>query len=149
MIKRVTLLLGFLLTACQPTTPPPPITAVIGEEFTLVPGQTVAITDTDLTLTLESVPDDGRCPLDIECAESGPVTVVVTVRSSLSEPTEIIFRAFTDNDGRVPEMEFQGMKDREEFEGVLIQVESILPFPQMSVSEIGDDEYRVSFVITK
>ena len=149
MIKRVTLLLGLLLTACQPATPPPPITAVIGEEFTLAPGQTVSITDADLTLTLESVPEDGRCPLEIECAESGPVTVVVTVRSSLSEPTEIIFRAFTDNDGRVPEMEFQGMKDREEFEGVLIQVESILPFPQMSVSEIGDSEYRVSFLITK
>lgn len=149
MIKRVTLLLGFLLTACQPATPPPPITAVIGEEFTLVPGQTVAITDADLTLTLESVPDDGRCPLDIECAESGPVTVIVTVRSSLSEPTEIIFRTFTDNDGRVPEMEFQGMKDRAEFDGVLIQVESILPFPQMSAPAIEASDYRVSFLITK
>ena len=149
MIKRGTLLLGFLLTACQPATPPPPITAILGDEFTLAPGQTVEITDADLTLTLESVPDDGRCPLDIECAESGPVTVVVTVRSSLSEPTEIIFRTFTDNDGRVPEMEFQGMKDREEFEGVLIQVEGILPFPQMSAPAIEASEYRVSFLITK
>lgn len=149
MIKRVTLLLGFLLTACQPATPPPPITAVIGEEFTLAPGQTVTITDAGLTLTLKSVPDDGRCPLDIECAESGPVTVVVTVRSSLGEPTEIIFRTFTDNDGRVPEMEFQGMKDREEFDGVLIQVESILPFPRMSAHASEDNDFRVSFLITK
>lgn len=148
-MKRVTLLLGFLLVACQPATPPPPITAIIGEEFTLALGQTVTITDADLTLTLESVPDDGRCPLDIECAESGPVTVIVTVRSSLSEPTEIIFRTFTDNDGRVPEMEFQGMKDREEFDGVLIQVESILPFPRMSAPAIEDNDFRVSFLITK
>ena len=149
MAKRTLLLLSLLLAACQPATPPTPITAVTGMEFTLAPGQTVAIADADLILTLISVPDDGRCPLDIECAESGPVTVIVTVRSSLSEPREIIFRTFTDNAGRVPEMEFQGMKDREEFEGVLIQVESVLPFPQMSVSEIGDGEYRVSFLITK
>mgnify|MGYP003556841863 CR=1 FL=1 len=149
MAKRIFLLLSLLLASCQPATPPTPITAVTGMEFTLAPGQTVAIADADLILTLISVPDDGRCPLDIECAESGPVTVIVTVRSSLSEPREIIFRTFTDNDGRVPEMEFQGMKDREEFEGVLIQVESVLPFPQMSVSEIGDGEYRVSFLITK
>lgn len=148
-MKRATLLLGLLLVACQPATPLPPITAVISEEFTLAPGQTVTITDADLTLTLESVPDDGRCPLDIECAESGPVTVIVTVRSSLSEPTEIIFRTFTDNDGRVPEMEFQGMKDREEFEGVLIQVKSILPFPRMSAPAIEGNDFRVSFLITK
>jgi hypothetical protein len=138
-----------MLTACQPATQLPAITAQEGEEFTLAVGQSAQISGTDLTLTLIGVPSDGRCPLDIECAESGPVTVVVTVRSSLSEPIEIIFQAFTDNDGRVPEMEFQGVKDREKFEWVLIQVESILPFPQMSVSEIGDGEYRVSFLITK
>jgi hypothetical protein len=46
-------------------------------------------------------------------------------------------------------MDFQGMKDQVEFDGYLIQVESILPFPQMSVSEIGDTDYRVSFAVTK
>lgn len=149
MAKRIFLLLSLLLASCQPATPPTPITAVTGMEFTLAPGQTAAIADADLILTLISVPDDGRCPLDIECTESGPVTVVITIQTSLGEPTEIIFRPFTDNDGRVPEMEFQGMKDREKFEEYLIQVESIVPFPQMSVSAIGGGEYRVSFLITK
>lgn len=149
MVKRKLLLLSLLMAACQPATPPPPITAVMGEEFTLAPGQSVAIADANLILTLVSVLDDGRCPLEIECAESGPVAVTATVQSGSNAPNEIVFQTFTDNDGRVPEMEFQGMTDRVEFEGYLIQVESILPFPQMSVSEIGDSEYRVSFLITK
>lgn len=60
MAKRILLLLSFLLTACQPVTPPPPITAGTGKEFTLAPGQMVTITDADLTLTLVSVPGDER-----------------------------------------------------------------------------------------
>ena len=128
---------------------PPPITAVTGEEFTLAPGQLVMITDAGFTMTLVSVSGDERCPLEIECAESGPVTLTATIQSGSGAPAEMVFQTFTDNDGRVPEMEFQGMTDRVEFEGYLVRVESILPFPQMSVSEIGDTDYRVSFTVTK
>ena len=148
-MKRIFLLLAVLLVACQPATPLPPITAVLGEEFALTPGQTVTFSDAGLAITFVSVSSDQRCPLEIECAASGPVSVTVAVRSGSDTPNEIIFQTFTDNNGRVPELEFEGMQDRAEFEGYLIRVESVLPFPQKSVSEIKDEYYLVSFTATK
>jgi hypothetical protein len=142
MRRIITGICLLMLTACQPATPLLAISAQEGEEFILAVGQSAQISGTDLTLTLIGVPSDGRCTLDIECAESGPVTVIATVRSSLSEPTEIIFQTFTDNDGRVPEMEFQGMTDRVELEEYLIQVEAFChsrkcPHLQSRLANIG------------
>ncbi|MBI2332434.1 MAG: hypothetical protein HYU84_09810, partial [Chloroflexi bacterium] len=116
-MKRLILTSIFFLAACLPATPPPPITAVVGEEFTLAPGQTVTIVDTGLTLTLVSVPGDERCPLEIECAETGPVTVALSAQKDAAEPVEFTLQAFTDTDGRVPEGPFEGIQDRVEIMG--------------------------------
>jgi|WetSurMetagenome_2_1015567.scaffolds.fasta_scaffold546738_2 hypothetical protein len=142
------ILLVTLLTACQSATPAP-IIATTGAEFTLAIDQTVTLENTELSITLTSVPGDQRCPLKIECAMSGPVTVSITVRSGSNAPEEIVFQTFTDNDGHAPPLSFQGIQDQVEYEGYLIQIESVLPFPQRSVNEIRDSEYRVSFVVTQ
>lgn len=149
MVKHGLILLSLLLVACQPATPPPPISAALDEEFTLAPGQTVTITDAGLTVTLVSVPGDQRCPLEMECAASGPVSVSITVQSDSQPMREFTFQTFTDNDGRVPEMHFEGMQESVEFGEYLIQMKSILPFPQKSFSEISDSEYRVSMKVMK
>jgi len=148
-MKRFLVLVVLFLSACKPVAPLPPLTAEMEAEFALAPGQSATIADAGLTLTLVGVPSDRRCPLEIECAESGPVTVVVTVQSDSDISTEIVFQTFTDNDGRVPELEFEGMQDCVKFEGYQIQVTSILPFPRQSVSEIKALDYRVSFTVTK
>lgn len=148
-MKRLFGILVFLMTACQPTTPPTPITAVIGDEFTLAPGQKAVISESDLTITLISVPGDERCPLQIECAASGPVTVTIAVQSGAHSSSDFVFLTFTDNDGRVPSMDFQGMTTSVIAGDYVIRVRSILPFPQQFVSEIRDTDYRVSFVVEK
>ena len=138
-----------ILSGSQPNTPPAPITAGLGEKFSLIPGQAATISGTDLTVTLSGIPGDQRCPLKIECAMSGPVTVPVAVRSGSGAAQEFILQTFTDNDGNVPGGEFGGMMVRVEYKGYVIQLVSILPFPQYSTSEIQDDDYRVSFVVSK
>lgn len=143
------LLSAVIITACQTASPPPPVVGELGQEFTLAPGQTAEINGTDLSITLASVPGDARCPLDIECTESGPVTVSIQVRSGSGASQEYTLQVFTDTDGRVPEGPFEGMQDRVENDGNVIRVRSVLPFPQASMTEIKAGEYRVSILVTK
>ena len=149
MWKQFFVLLAFFLNACATTSLPATIQADIGEEFTLTPSQSVAISESDLTMTLLSVPTDGRCPLDIECTESGPITVVVTVQFSSGAAQELVFQTFTDDSGNVPEMDFQGMQTSIEIGDIVIYVSKVLPFPRTFSTEIKPAEYLVSFLVTK
>ncbi|MBE0683321.1 MAG: hypothetical protein IH589_15535 [Anaerolineales bacterium] len=142
------LLLALWLTSCQLTPPPPPITASVSDEFILASGQSAVIAGTDLTLKLIAVPGDERCPIEIECAASGPVTLSVSIQKGESEPADFILQSFTDSNGRAPEGPFEGIQDRMEYEGYLIQVKGVLPYPVQSMGEVKDSEYQVSFVIT-
>lgn len=141
----------FCITACglTPATPLAPIVADLDTEFTLAPEQSVNINGTDLKITLLRVPGDQRCPLNIECAASGPVSVAISIQSNSGTPQEMDFMTVTDNDGKVPEMEFEGMTTRIEHNGYEVIVKSILPFPQDKIGEIKAEEYRVGLVVTK
>jgi len=150
-MKKITfaLILLILLSSCGSATPHEPITADLGTEFTLAPDQIATLADANLTVRLIGVGGDQRCPSEIECAVSGPVSVSLSVQLGDSEPTQIDLQVFTSNNGRAPEMEFEGIKDREVYEGYLIQVVSVLPYPAKRFDEIKDSEYRVSFLVTK
>lgn len=139
------------ITACAllPSTPLPPISANLGAEFTLTPGQIATINDTDLKIVLIGVPGDQRCPLEIECAISGPVSATISIQSGSDAPQEVSFLTFTDNDGSVPQMDFEGMTTSVEQNGYLVQIISITPFPQKRIGEIHAEEYRVRLVVTK
>jgi len=138
--------------ACKAMTPLPPlpekITATTDSEFTLALNQTVTVTNTGLTLKLIGVGSDQRCPSEIECVVSGPVSVSLSVQSDNGTPTDIDLQTFTSNNGRAPDMQFEGMKDRTVYEGYEIRVVGVLPYPAKSFNEIKDSEYRVTFVVT-
>ena len=139
------------ITACTliPSTPLPPASADLGSEFELAPGQIATMNGTDLKITLLGVPGDQRCPLEIECAISGPVSATISIQSSSEAPKEVSFLTFTDNDGSVPQMDFEGMTTSVEQNGYLVQIKSITPFPQKRIGEINAEEYRVRLVVTK
>ena len=148
-MKRLFVLMIMFISACQPATPPTPISADLGAEFTLAPGMSATLTDEGLTVTLIHVTGDGRCPLDIECTESGPVSLTVAVEKAPGEYEEFALQTFTDNDGRAPEGPFQGIRDRVEMDGYFIRVMSVLPYPPEFEKTIKQGEYRVSFIVTK
>ena len=149
-MKNITtfLWLVLLLTACQSATPSP-ITAATGTEFTLAPDQTATFEGTDFSIRLVSITDDERCPSEIECAMSGPVSLSIAVQKDSETPVEFAMQTFTSNDGRAPDGPFEGIEDRIEYEGYIIQVKSVLPYPAKSFDEINDSEYRVSFLMTE
>jgi len=138
-----------LLTACKSATPPPTICAATVAEFTLAIDQIVTITDTELTIKLISVSNDERCPSEIECAASGPVSVSLSVQVGKTDPTSINLQTLTDNNGRSPEMPFEGIEDRKIFEGYMIRIVGVQPYPRNWSSTIKDSEYRVTLVVSK
>ena len=142
------LLLTLLLTGCNTATPAP-VTITLGTEFTLAPNQTATLTDSDLTLRLIGVTGDERCPSEIECAASGPVSLSLSAQMGDSEPADINLQVFTSNNGRAPDMHFEGIEDRSVFDNHLIRVVSVLPYPAKTFGEIKDSEYRVIFVVSK
>jgi hypothetical protein len=143
------IILAVLLTACRPATPPPPVAASQDVEFTLAPGQSALLTDADLTIRLIGVGGDARCPSDIECAVSGPVSISLTVQKGDADPAAVDLQTFTDNNGRTPGLQFEGITDRTVQAGYLIRVTGVLPYPAQSAGPIGDLEYRVTLVVTE
>ena len=150
MMKSIcrALLFLVLLTSCQTAPPAPPVTASSSKEFFLRPSQSATILGTDLTLKLLAVSGDERCPLEIECAMSGPVTLTISLQKAKNTPAEFILQTFTDNDGRAPAGPFQGIQDRMDYEGYIFQVKAVLPFPLKRSNEIKSSEYQVYFVVT-
>lgn len=140
-------ILAVLLTACQSTTPAP-ITARTDAEFTLAPDQTAELENIDLSIRLVRISGDNRCPSEVECAESGFVTLEITVQKDTLEPVEFTLETFTDYSGLAPQGPLEGIQDRLEYEGYLIQVKSVLPYPAQGLDEIKDSEYRVTFLVT-
>jgi hypothetical protein len=150
-VRRLAIFLAFtfLLTACLPATPPPTVDAALDTEFTLASDQTASITDTGLSIRLIGVAGDGRCPSELECAMSGPVSLSLSVQMDGGDPVNMDLQTFTDNNGRAPGMEFEGIKDRMAYEGYLIRVVGVLPYPVHSSGEVKDSEYRVTLVVSK
>jgi len=142
------LLLILLLTGCGSATPAP-VVAPVGSEFTLATNQTATIANTELTIRLIGVGGDQRCPSQIECAVSGPVSLSLSAQVGNQAPANIDLQVFTGNDGRAPDIQFQGIQDRTTYAGYVIRVVGVLPYPAKSFNEIKDSVYRVTLIVSK
>ena len=135
------------LTFKPETTPPPELAVDLGKEFTLAPGQIATLAASNLTVQLVGVSNDGRCPKEIECAASLPVYFSLKVQKDGAEPATFDLQTFTDQDGIAPQMEFEGIQNRAEYEDYLIQVVSVLPYPLTREDKIDPGDYRVTLVV--
>jgi hypothetical protein len=140
--------LVWMLAACQPATSLPQVTAALNNEFTLGTGQSVSVKKTDLTITFHAVLSDERCPREIECAASGPVTISLSVQQDGETPDTVSLQTFTDQDGRAPGGSFEGIEDRIEIGNYFVQIVGVLPYPQ-NLSGIKPSDYQATFVITQ
>ncbi len=62
---------------------------------------------------------------------------------------DLALQTFTDTEGRSPAMEFEGIADRIVYEGYLIRIVGVLPYPEDLSTSITQNDYRVSFVVTE
>lgn len=149
-IKRmIQLLFIILLTACQATSNPSSINTTTNQEFMLTPGQSAAVTDADLTIMLNSILNDERCPSEVECEFSGPVTVSISVQQGNDTPNDFTLQVFTGYDGRTTGRRYEGIEDRVEIGEHLIQVVGVTPYPKDRSTKIEPFEYHAAFLITQ
>lgn len=103
-MKRTSVALFFIiwiLAACQSGIALPQITAQTDTEFALFVGQSAALEESDLHLTLNSILDDNRCPIRVECVASGPVSISLSIQPGNGEPTRLaVSRRSFDQDRR-------------------------------------------------
>jgi hypothetical protein len=136
-----------LLTACQTGTPEP-VNATTGAKIALSAGQTVYVTDANISITFLSVSSDERCPSEIECAASGPVTIHLSIRNGNGVVSEEVLQTFTDSNGLAPTMEFESIKRSVLVDNYLIEIISVLPYPKNRSSSIEASEYVLTLKVT-
>lgn len=68
------------LARCNDSPSDARVCAELGEEFDLRVNDTAFIIDTDLSVRVDGVPDDSRCPIDVRCPWAGNARVWLTIR---------------------------------------------------------------------
>jgi hypothetical protein len=142
------ILLLCLLTGCQTGTPQP-ITAATDAEIVLSVGQTVSLSDANLSITLLEVVSDERCPSEIECAASGPVTLRLSILGSNGATAEETLQTFTDNNGLAPSMEFEGIQSSTTVDEYQIRILGVSPYPKDLDDAIKPSEYKVTLKVSR
>jgi hypothetical protein len=106
----------------------------LGREFTLAVGQS-AVVDDDVRLTLKSVADDSRCPVDVTCVWEGDATVAVEV--------------ITPTPRAEHELHTSARFDREAKHGAYrVTLVKLEPAPRSSAT-ISAGDYRATFVVVR
>ena len=124
------LCLGVVAGCDEPLTGP---TAPLNSEFTLAPGETMAIERASLSVTFNRVTGDNRCPADAVCILGGSADVSITAASDEST-RDYVLRT--------------GDLQPVSHDGATIQLVQVAPYP-FSAQTIEPDDYRVTFRVTK
>lgn len=75
------------LARCEPGNPTDQVCARLGEPFDIRVGQTAYVADTRLSVRVESVPEDSRCPRDVQCVWAGNARVTLELRDGENTDT--------------------------------------------------------------
>jgi hypothetical protein len=106
----------------------------LGREFTLAPGQS-AVVDDELRLTLKSVTDDSRCPVDVTCVWEGDAKVAIEVVTPTPRAEH--------------ELHTTGRESHEAKHGAYrITLVKLEPAPR-STTTISSGDYRATFVVVR
>lgn len=106
-----------------------PIVRAISGDVVLGVGQKGKVGD--LSVTVNSLVGDSRCPVDVQCIWAGALKVNVMLADVLKSETRDM------SSGEVPYL----------FDGHNISITSVIPAPK-SATKIAVDEYRITFHIT-
>ncbi|HUE86087.1 MAG TPA: hypothetical protein VMO26_08415 [Vicinamibacterales bacterium] len=108
-------------------------TAPLDTEFTLAPGEAVAIERASLSVRFNRITGDNRCPADAACILGGSADVSVTAVSE-SSARDYVLRT--------------GDMQPVQHDGFTISLVQVSPYP-FSAQTIERHEYRVTFTVTR
>ncbi len=73
---------GTGLARCDDSPSDAIVCAALGQEFDVRIDDTAYITDTELSVRVDGVPEDSRCPIDVQCPWAGNARVWLTIRDA-------------------------------------------------------------------
>lgn len=131
-------LLALVMIACAPP-PKPPLSATLGQPFTLAFGQTVTLSDAPIAITFDSVGEDSRCPRRVQCAWTGRAVLGFSARynSKSAENFQLITK-------HSPEDNFKTV-----FHGYLVTMTAVQPTPETPDNPIRTQDYRVTLTVAR
>lgn len=119
------------VTGCdEPLTSP---TSPLNTEFTLAPGETMAIERSSTSVRFNEITGDNRCPADAICVLGGSADVSITAISDRSTRDYVL---------RTGDMQ------PVHHDGATIALVQVAPYP-FSSRTIQPDEYRVTLKVTR
>jgi hypothetical protein len=134
MRPRIALVLLPLLAGCLDS-PTAPREVSLGQEFELAPGQAASL-DGGLTVRLEQVLSDSRCPADALCVWAGDAVVrVVVTRSGRPSSTAELHTA-------------AGFDRTTSYDGLEVSLVKVLPYP-VSSGTIAAKDYRATLLVSR
>ena len=119
------------MTACDERITGP--TSPLNREFTLAPGETVAIAGASLGVRFNRLTGDNRCPADAVCVLGGSADVSVTAVSDNSTRDHVL---------RTGDMQ------PVQHDGFTIALVQVSPYP-FSAQTIAPQDYRVTLRVTR
>jgi hypothetical protein len=135
-------LLGLALGGCQLSqrADAEPAEYNLNEAITLAGGQQAAIRGENLSLRFTDVPEDSRCPTQVECFWTGQARVSVVVAHNGGTPTTVQF-----NTNPAPGQNMQTV-DVDQYG---IELKSLDPYPQTPHDSPALEDYRATLLVRK
>lgn len=111
-------------------------TASLGEEFSLHPGEDIAITGEDLTITFVSVTNDSRCPAGVQCVWEGNAEVHIRMAKAGHPESEVVLNTSSRFATEAPYLEY------------VIRMSALkpLPSPGMTIYKV---DYLAELAVTR
>ncbi len=137
------------LAGCQLELPPVPLSATtpLDSPFTLGMGQSIAVDGEPAKIRLERWVDEQRCPSTLECAESGPVKVQITLWREGHAMAYPVFTVHTDRDGDVL-VDAPGNDNEVKVGPYRITLTAVTPYP-VDTQPAPARDYQATFIVGK
>jgi hypothetical protein len=111
------------------------VQATLNREFTLAVGETASIDEEGLLVTFRDVPDDSRCPKDVQCVWPGIASCMVDVTGNSTKSSIVLVQP-------------GGTKSEAyEFQDYIITF-ALKPYPE-SITPIEKSEYSLTMTVRK
>ncbi len=116
-----------------------PDTFVLDETFSLGGGETAVLDTDDLQLHFTEVPEDSRCPTEVECFWTGRALVVITAEQG----GESVTLQFDTNPA--PSETIDALAAF----AYMVQLEQLDPYPKDPENPIAFTDYRAQLMVTR
>ncbi len=133
-LSAITMLVAATVILASCARQPTAMSAKLGQEFTLAPGQAAAITGESLQIRFLEVVNDSRCPTGVTCIWEGQVSCQV----------EVIYSGSPNRMTLVQPGSGQGKADFNDYSLTF----NVQPYPEAE-KQIAKQDYRLSMVIAK